>query len=108
MGIATVCCNSGEIHKKSEIIVPFGLDSELNDKINNVTFDSDSYKNINPGISIQEVYDLIISPNYYKSLLKFLFPYIIIGKSIGNLDYSDLISLYIQPHMHTALYCHHQ
>ena len=93
MGITISCCNCESRNKKSEIIVPFDLDSELNDKVNNINFDNKLYKDINPGNSFQEVFELIISIKYYSLLLKFLYPYVLIGKYIQNLEYSELFSL---------------
>ena len=73
MGITISCCNCESRNKKSEIIVPFDLDSELNDKVNNINFDNKLYKDINPGNSFQEVFELIISIKYYSRIFRIIF-----------------------------------
>ena len=93
MGIATICCNSTNSNKKNEILVSFSLDSEINDKVNKSYLDNNTLKNIISANNIEEAFDYITSGNYYKSLLKITYPYILISKIIQNLENSDLLSL---------------
>jgi hypothetical protein len=93
MGIAASCCNSADPNKKTEMIVSFSLDSELDDKDIKPNIDNNKLQDIISANNIEDAFNFITSENYYKLLFKISYPYIIIGKIIQNLENSDLLSL---------------
>ena len=93
MGIAASCCNSADPNKKTEMIVSFSLDSELDDKDIKPNLDNNKLQDIISANNIEDAFNFITSENYYKLLFKISYPYIIIGKIIQNLENSDLLSL---------------
>ena len=93
MGIAASCCNSADPNKKTEMIVSFSLDSELDDKDIKPNLDNNKLQDIISANNIEDAFNFITSDNYYKLLFKISYPYIIIGKIIQNLENSDLLSL---------------
>ena len=93
MGIAASCCNSADPNKKTEMIVSFSLDSELDDKDIKPNLDNNKLQDIISANNIEDAFNFITSENYYKLLFKITYPYIIIGKIIENLDNSNLLSL---------------
>lgn len=93
MGIAASCCNSADPNKKTEMIVSFSLDSELDDKDIKPNLDNNKLQDITSANNIEDAFNFITSENYYKLLFKISYPYIIIGKIIQNLENSDLLSL---------------
>ena len=94
MGINTTCCRKSETNNESDFKVSHEMSSVINDKIEEFNFNNESLKEVKFAKNISDAFNFILSAEFYKSLIKGISPYILIGKITKNIFNSDLFKLF--------------